>query len=93
MRQKNLLILGTMTNVDPETGVMAGKRTKEESVVEEQLAAAAITHAQSSVVPVSSGNLFLQCLPCYARVTILSTADMSGGAGGVLLGGGWGWGS
>jgi hypothetical protein len=32
--QKNLLILATITNVDPETGFMAGKEAEEVSVVE-----------------------------------------------------------
>ncbi len=49
--QKNLLILATITNVDPETGVMAGKEAEKESEVEGQLVAAVVTQAQSSVVP------------------------------------------
>ncbi len=88
--QKNLQILATITNVDPVTGVMAGKEAEEVSEVEGQLVAAVVTHAQSSVVPASPGNFLFKCLLCYARVTILSTADVSGGAGGVFLGRGWG---
>ena len=55
LRQKNLLILATITNVDPEIGIMAGKEAEEESEVEGQLVTAVVTHAQSSVVPASSG--------------------------------------
>ncbi len=53
--QKNLLILAAITNVDPETGDMAGKEAEEESEVEEQLVAVVVTHAQSSAVPATSG--------------------------------------
>jgi hypothetical protein len=41
----------TTTNVDSETGVVTSKEAEEEAEIEEQLVAAVVAHAQSSVVP------------------------------------------
>lgn len=73
----------TTTIVDSETGVVTSQEAEEEAEVEDQLVAAVVAHAQSSVVPAveSSGKISLQDLPCCAIVTILCVADVSGGAG------------
>ena len=75
----------TSTNVDPESGVVTSKEAGEEAEVEEQLVAAVVAHAQSSVQAVEeSGNFSFKNVLCYALVTILCFADASGGAGGVI---------
>ena len=77
----------TTINVDSETGVVTSKEAEEEAEIEEQLVAAVVAHAQSSVVPaveaLPTGKLLLQDSVCCALVTILCVADVSGGAGGV----------
>ncbi len=77
----------TTTNVDSTTGVATNKEAEEEAEVEEQRVAAVVAHAQSSgVVPAveAPGKCLFTILLRCARLTILSLADVSGGAGCVV---------
>jgi len=73
------------TSVNSGTGFVASK-VAEEAEVEEQLVAAVVAHADASIIPAveATGTLLFEILLCYALVTILSVADESGGAGGVI---------
>ncbi len=72
--------------MDSETGDVTSKEAEEEAEVEKQRLAAVVAHAQTSVVPAveASGKHLLHDLLCFALVTILCVADVSGGAGGVV---------
>ena len=48
----------TTSNVDPATGVGTSKEAEEEAEVEDQLVAAVVAHAQSSIVPAVEASRF-----------------------------------